>query len=157
MKKLAILFAFLTSNAFAECDMQRPSWQTGYKGYSSTRHYILNIQGQNIKTNAKNSVISGSWKCKYTGKTIIAENKDEVRNKVEVDHVLPWSFFKKNAKNCNNAKEFFNDETNLLAVDKTANRNKTDSVDYSGYDIGIQQIACNTCKKYELDNCVKVC
>lgn len=157
MKKLAILFAFLTSNAFAECDMRRPSWQTGYKGYSNTRHYILFAQGENVKLNFKDSVMSGAWKCKYTGKTIIAENKDEVRNKVEIDHVLPWSFFKKNAKNCNNAKQFFNDESNLLAVDKTANRNKTDSVDYSGYDKSVQQIACNTCEKYKLDNCVKVC
>lgn len=157
MKKLAILFVLLTSNAFAECNMKRPSWQAGYKGYSSTRHYVLYTQGQNTQTNSKNSVISGSWKCKYSNKVIVAQDKEEVRNKIEIDHVLPWSFFKKNAKNCDNAKEFFNDTSNLLAVDKKANRDKTDSIDYSGYDKSIQQIACNTCKKYSLDNCIRVC
>jgi hypothetical protein len=157
MKKYLLLFSLLSSNAFAECNMKRPSWQTGYKGFSSTRHYVLYTQGQNIQTNSKNSVISGSWKCKYSNKLIVAQDKDEVRNKVEIDHVLPWSFFKKNAKNCDNAKKFFNDTSNLLAVDKKANRDKTDSVDYSGYDKSIQQIACSTCKKHELDNCIRVC
>jgi hypothetical protein len=120
--------------------MKRPSFQVGYKGYSDTRHYILFAQGQNVKLNFKNSVVSGSWKCKYTNKLIVGQDKNEVRNKVEIDHVLPWSFFKKNARNCDNAKKFFNDTSNLLAVDKKSNRDKTDSVDYSGYDKNIRNV-----------------
>jgi hypothetical protein len=111
----------------------------------------------NVKLNNKQQVISGKWVCPYSHKYITLNDKKQISKQVQIDHVLPWAFYKKNAQNCNRAIEFYNDIDNLVASDSDANRRKSDSIDYSQYDQAIKIKACYICKKYNLDNCEKVC
>ena len=67
--------------------------------------------------------ITGSWKCRYSGK-VINNSRD-----LDIDHIVPLNYAKNNKIGIwtpSSFQEFENDTDNLIAVDKKLNRAKKD-------------------------------
>lgn len=154
MKKLTFLILlFISSNAFANCE--RPHWDTCYKIINNkcinTRHYILYRDGGEVKLNNKNIVKSGIWASYYS------VNLYTQPSELEIDHVLPFKFMKDNG-GCDNIKEIYNDEENLVIASKKENRAKSAllTVPFKT-NAPYKQKQCYICKKWKLNNCDLVC
>lgn len=69
----------------------------------------------------KNSIqITGSWKCRYTGKKLHYGN-------INVDHIVPKKYAKDNKKGIwtdNSFRMFANDMDNLICVESSTNKSK---------------------------------
>lgn len=146
---------FITTSLNASCDMKRPIWGR-IKGHN-TRQYVLMTQGKKVVVNNKKQVISGEFSCPYSKKVLILNNKKDISKSIQIDHILPWSFYKRNAKDCKRAIEFYNDIQNLTISYSKANNKKRDSTIYDEYDAVIKVVACGTCKRYNLNNCDLIC
>jgi hypothetical protein len=143
---ITLLLLLLSINSvFAECNIERPNWASK-RGYYNTRHYILYRDGINVIRKKNGYVISGKWVCFYSNKIIT------IKKNAEIDHKLPWAFYKRNAPNCDRAIEFYNDEDNLVIADHKVNHSKSDKI----YNT-TQKSNCNICKKYKLNNCDLIC
>lgn len=102
---------------------QWPTWAT-VKAPCDVRETVLKEQGKNVKTNPKTcSPVEGTWDDPYTGKTV-----DKARA-LDIDHVIPLGYvYTHGGSKFDTAqrKTFANDMSNLLAVDASANRQKSD-------------------------------
>lgn len=75
------------------------------------------------------SVISGEYDEPYTGSHLVFHQKSDISSGIQIDHVVALSdAWQKGAQNLSSEKryELATDPLNLLAVDATANQNKSD-------------------------------
>ena len=91
----------------------------------NTRTSILFREAEScVLTKSKGKIsITGSWKCRYSNKVI----KDA--SDLDIDHIVPLQYAKNNKIGIWTAtsfQEFENDTDNLVAVDKSLNRQKRD-------------------------------
>ncbi|MAA80491.1 MAG: hypothetical protein CL916_14640 [Deltaproteobacteria bacterium] len=121
----------------------------------STRDSILFRDAETcvLKKTKGGLTITGSWKCRYSGK-IITNPKD-----IEIDHIVPINYAKNHKIGLwtpASFQEFENDTDNLIAVSKSLNRAKKDKSlvrwkppkNHSWYKKKWTQI----CKKWTLEN-----
>jgi hypothetical protein len=91
-------------------------------GGMSPRDKILLRDGKRVKV-VGNKIVHGQWHCPYTG-AVMSHPSD-----VEIDHIVPLAEAWRSGAQMwapNKMWEFNRDETNLVAVSKAANRNKSD-------------------------------
>lgn len=155
MIKKTLLFLLLFSNVTYSVDCKRPDWDSCYKIVDgkclNTRHYILYRDGENVKINSNNKVISGIW-ASYYSPTLITNPKD-----IQIDHVLPWKFLRDNG-DCKNAKEMINDEENLVIATVKENSSKSGDLNTPfKTNAPYKQKQCYICKKWKLRNCNLIC
>ena len=154
MKKLIFLISLLIStSAFANC--KRPYWDSCAKIVNnkciSTNEYILYRDGADVKINNKNKVKSGIWTSYYTDKLLLK------RADVNIDHVLPFKFMKDNG-GCDNIKEIYNDEENLVISSQKENRDKWHHLTVPfETNAPYKKKQCYICNKWKLNNCDLVC
>lgn len=94
----------------------------------NTRNIILNRDLKNVVLDDKCNVVSGILDDPYTGKQIIFE-RGVGSNDIQIDHVVALSdAWQKGAQNLsfNQRTSLANDPLNLLAVDGSANQQKSD-------------------------------
>lgn len=145
-----LLITIFNPTINSACNMSRPSWKQNYNGFHNTRQYILYHGGKNIIME-NNNIVQGEFECFYNHDKFILTNKNSISYYIEIDHLFPWAEFKKRAKNCNQALDFFNDIDNLKIASKMINRRKSDQIDSNHKDHN-----CKICKKYDLD-CNDIC
>lgn len=98
-------------------------------GGCDTRNIILNRDLQNVSTNDKCEVVSGTLDDPYTGKVITFVRGADSSGNVQIDHVVALSnAWQTGANQFTNDKrlKFANDPLELLAVDGKANMDKSD-------------------------------
>lgn len=100
-------------------------------GCSLRQHIIKREFGEHFTLNKDNcNITSGEYDEPYTGEHKTYPTRADINNNIQIDHVVALSdAWQKGAQNLSAAEryEFATDPLNLLAVDSTANQNKSDS------------------------------
>jgi hypothetical protein len=94
-----------------------------HDGQDTRQEILISQNTGNLTYNDKGRVIRGRWVSMYSGDIIIDASK------VDIDHIVPLSWaWKHGASQWTSAKreQFANDETNLVAVEASLNRQKGD-------------------------------
>jgi hypothetical protein len=128
------------ADALAELEVKGRAPKTGYartqfgdgwrkQGGCDTRNTILHRDLKDVSLNDKCQVTSGSLDDPYTGKTIAFTRGAETSDDVQIDHVVALGdSWQKGAQQLSEKEreELANDPLELLAVDGTANQQKSD-------------------------------
>lgn len=104
-------------------DYVRSDWKHWIGSPCNTRQEVLIAQGDNVETDAKCKILSGSWVDPYS--LVVFDNASDL----DIDHVIPLSYAAQMGANSwsKEVKEqFANDQSQLLAVSAKENRSKGD-------------------------------
>lgn len=122
-KLLASLDKLSVSNGDDNVVYKRSDWKHWIGSPCNTRETVLKTQGDNVKVDSDCRALSGTWTEPYKGK-VVTDAKS-----LDIDHVIPLGYAAKhggNAWSSEKKQQFANDLTQLLAVDGSANRSKSD-------------------------------
>jgi hypothetical protein len=112
-------------------DYARTQFSNGWErvGGCDLRNIILRRDLENVITNEKCQVVSGTLDDPYTGKMIEFQRGEDTSDDVQIDHVVALSdAWQTGAQQLSAQKRmaFANDPLNLLAVDGKTNQQKSD-------------------------------
>lgn len=113
----------LTISEPISVDYVRSDWKHWIGSPCNTRQDVLIAQGNNVETNEKCKILSGTWIDPYS--LVSFDNASDL----DIDHVIPLSYAAQmggNAWDKAKKEEFANDKTQLLAVSAKENRSKGD-------------------------------
>lgn len=101
----------------------RSDWKHWTGSPCNTREEVLKEQGKNVKTDSECRATSGTWDDPYSQETFTDAGE------LDIDHVIPLSYANSHGGSKWTAEQketFANDKTQLLAVDASENRKKSD-------------------------------
>lgn len=120
---IATLSAISTTERDDKAEYNRKDWKHWIGSPCNTRETVLKTQGKNVTTDANCAAKSGTWVEPYSGKTVTDAKK------LDIDHVIPLGYAGTHGADTWDAakkEQFANDTSQLVAVDASANREKSD-------------------------------